>query len=162
MPRILPLSTLVLIGAVLALPARAGAATDAERSLLAADDARWSALAHADLAALEPLLDPALSYVHATGAVQGKADFLAALRSGLLHYVAAQPAERQARLVGTAGLVTGLATVTVELSGRPATVQIRYTATFAREGGAWRLAAYQSTLVPGGAAPAAPATALKP
>ncbi len=160
MPRFAnPLPVLALLMA-LALPGAASA--DPEQALLAADAARWTALAHTDLAALEPLLGEDLSYVHATGVVQTKPELLAALRSGALHYVDARPSERRARALGTAGIVTGRSAVTVELNGRPATVEIRYTATFAEREGRYLLAAYQSTLLPAAQVPAPPALQVKP
>ena len=126
---------------------RATASDSSGGALLAADSARNAALVSADAAALERVFADELSYVHSTGVTMGKAAMLGALGSHRIRYVAITTGDVAVRDYGCTGVVTAAATLNVEAGERPASIQVRYTATYVRRDERWQLVAYQSTAV---------------
>jgi hypothetical protein len=149
--RLLSLAWL-MFAALLPGAVRADATRDVELALLAADQARLEALFAADTAALGPILGEDLTYGHATGQVQTKAELIAAVASGGIRYVKADSLDKHARGFGCAGVVTAIGGFTFEARGQPLRLTLRYTATYALRDGRWQLVAYQSTPVPEAAA----------
>lgn len=131
---------------LLLLPALA-AAQDARQDILAADARRFAAMIQGDLAALEGLLAEDLTYTHSTGQVETRAQFLESLRSGKLRYLAATPSDVNVRVYGDTAVVTGRAEMKVSSQGQELTVTARFTEVWVKSGGAWKLAAWQSTRV---------------
>jgi ketosteroid isomerase-like protein len=117
--------------------------------VLAAEDRRFTAMVHADTAALRVMLADDLGYTHTTGAKQDKNAFLRSLGSGELHYRRIEPTEREVRLMGVDGaVVVGRSSMKVEAGGQLRVFSIRYLAVYRREARGWQLLAWQSTLLP--------------
>jgi len=112
------------------------------------DALRREAMVHADVAALRELFADGLRYGHANGEVHAKEELLGLLGSGRLDYKAIDVAESETRELAGAWVVTGRQTVLVVSRGREVTSHSVFTAVYMREGGAWRLVAYQSTPSP--------------
>jgi len=110
-------------------------------------DRRVAAMLKNDFAALEALLDDALVYTHSSGRVETKAEFIAALRSGQLKYVAADLDDLRVRIYGSTALVTGHARMTVESGGRQRVLEIRFLDVYLRRDARWRQVAWQSTRI---------------
>jgi hypothetical protein len=136
---------LLLLGSTTAV---AGSRESDERTLVAADTARMEAMVAVDLALLERVLGDDLTYGHSSGQVQGKAEFIGELRSGVRRYRALTAVESAARAYGCAGVVTGTTNIEADFRGQPASFTLRYTATYARQRGHWVLVAYQSARLP--------------
>ena len=128
-----------------ALRSFAGTNADAERELVGVDRARAQAMVLVDATALERLLGDDLSYGHSSGQVQNKSEFIDSLSSGVLKYKALASQEAAGRVYGCAGVVTGIVQAEVEMRGHPASLTLRYAATYAKRGERWVLVAYQST-----------------
>ncbi len=128
--------------------ALAGTRADAEHELLAADRARAEAMVAADATALNRLLADDLTYGHSGGQVQNKRELVDEIRSGARKYRTLTSEDAVARAYGCAGVVTGKASAEVELNGHPASLTLRYTATYVRAGGRWVMVAYQSVKLP--------------
>lgn len=126
---------------------RAPADTTRGDQLLATDALRTQAMVAGDFPLLERVLADDLSYVHSNGLVAGKAALLAALRAHQIRYLSITTGDVAARDYGCTGVVTGSAMLEVEAGGRPATLALRYTATYVLRDRRWQLAAYQSTTV---------------
>jgi ketosteroid isomerase-like protein len=122
--------------------------TNAGTAVLQAEDARFRAMLERDLGALEDALADDLTYVHSTARFETKADHLAHVRDGKPYYRGIAPRERFARLVGDAGIITGVSDMRVERDGTEQRFTIRYLAVYRREGDRWRMAAWQSTKLP--------------
>lgn len=137
MKRPLALAALALVLACAGAPP--GAELDARRR---------EALVRADLAVLGELLDDGLRYGHANGVLDTKAELLAQLGSGELRYRAIRVEASQAREVGGACVVSGLQSVEVTARGREIASRSVFTAVYAKQGGRWRLIAYQSAPAP--------------
>jgi hypothetical protein len=121
------------------------------------DAVRREAMVHADVATLRGLFADGLRYGHANGEVHAKEELLGLLGSGRLDYRAIRIEETETRELAGALVVTGRQTIELRASGRDVTSHSVFTAVYSRDGGAWRLVAYQSTALPVARAPA-PAT----
>jgi len=119
-----------------------------ETDVLAADEARFRAMARGDWAALDAALADDLTYVHSTARLESKAEHIANLRAGKPHYRSIAPRDRHARVHGGIGLVDGVSEMRVERDGKEQRFTVRYLAVYALSGDLWRLIAWQSTRLP--------------
>ena len=119
-----------------------------EADVLRADDRRFEAMRKGDWAALDAALSDDLTYVHSTARQESKAEHIANLRAGKPHYRGIAPRDRKVRVLGDVGLVNGVSEMHVENAGKEQRFTIRYLAVYAKSGGQWRMAAWQSTKVP--------------
>ena len=70
------------------------------------------------------------------------------MRSGKTRYNSVQRADEKVRLHGDAALVTGGATLEVEICGQPKTLRLRYLNVWVNSGGGWKFVAWQSGALP--------------
>lgn len=144
-------TTLLLL---LALPLALRAASLAEE-VRAADTARVMATIASNIDRLAPLLSDALSYGHADGRVQTKADFLAAVKSARIKYESYDYDDvKVSRATDDVALMTGRAKLRASGGGVRVEFSLKFLSVWRREDGVWRLLAYQSARLPE-AAPAA-------
>jgi ketosteroid isomerase-like protein len=118
------------------------------QQVLAAEHARTEALDRSDLAAIDRLLADDLTYVHASGKVDTKQSFLAAIRSGQLHYISWQPEGLRVRDLGDTAILTGGYAVHVSdtrVQPQPFEVEILILSVYVRRDGRWQQIAWQST-----------------
>jgi uncharacterized protein (TIGR02246 family) len=109
---------------------------------------RFAAMQAGDLATLDRLLAPDLTYTHSSGKLDGKQEFLAAIRSGASKYKTAAPEGLSVRVYDSTAVVTGRCHFQVEADGRQLDLQVRFTDVYVRRDGAWQLVAWQSTRLP--------------
>lgn len=135
---------------LLALGASAGAeASDAEQAVLAAQDRRIALLNASDVPGLSALMTDDLSWTHSNALVETKAQFIEAVRSGKYKYKSTTFEDRRVRLHGdAAGIVSGTVRVLVTADGRDIDIRLRFTELYVKQGGAWKMALWQSTRVP--------------
>jgi ketosteroid isomerase-like protein len=127
----------------------ASRATPLQEEVRTADTARIMATIAGDVTRLAPLLADALTYGHADGRVQTKADFLAAVRSNRLQYEAYDYEELHiVRASDDVAIMTGRAKVRAAAGNNRIAFRLRFLAVWRREDGAWRLSAYQSAPLP--------------
>jgi len=119
-----------------------------EAEIIAADDARFSAMVKGDWPALEAALADDLTYVHSTARVETKAEHVANLRAGKPHYRGAAPRDRRVRVHGPVGVVNGISEMHVENAGKEQRFTVRYLAVYTKSGDRWRMIAWQSTRQP--------------
>jgi len=125
----------------------AAAAESAE--VLAAEDARFAAMVAAEPEALRRWLAESLAYVHSTGRVENREQFIENLVSGRLRYLAIEPSERQVSFQGPdTAVVQGLARIQARLGDQAVDFPARYLAVYERSGSTWRLTAWQSLRLP--------------
>lgn len=129
---------------------RAAAAADPGAPVLAAEDARFAAMTSANAAELGSWLADDLQYVHSTGQVDSREQFLASIAGGALRYLKIAPMERQVVMLGhDAALVRGHGRMLAMAGGDRLDMEIRYLAIYALGGdGHWRLRAWQSLRLP--------------
>lgn len=139
------LTVAALLVAALALPARAHAQS-AEQAVRQVEDRRIKALVDDDVATLEAIFADDLTYTHSSAAVDTKASYIAALRSGKTKYESVDRQPSTVRVYGDAAVMTGEALV--GLRGRAEKLALRYTLVYVKQGGQWRMVAWQSTRLP--------------
>jgi len=144
MPALLRLLALSLL---LAAPL-AAAPTAAESAVLAAEQARVSALIQDDFAALERILADELTYTHSNASVDTKAQFLSSLRSGRLKYKSLEHSDQRVRVYGEAAILTGRTNVHSVFEGQEMRPTLRFTIVYVNKAGRWQMAAWHSARVP--------------
>ena len=120
----------------------------AEQEIRQQETLRFEAIVRGDVAALDGILSDDLSYTHATGVHETKAEFIGKLKSGQLRYESLTPEEMHVRVYGTTGVVTGLARVKVRVKGEALSFQLRFTDVYVKKGDRWQMVAWQATRLP--------------
>jgi hypothetical protein len=110
-----------------------------EQLILAAHEQRRVATLAAEVAALDSMMTADLTFTHANGVVDAKADFLGALQSGRLRYQSITDEERRTRVHGPAGVISGTCRLVVTASGQHIDIRVRFTELWVHEGGRWRM-----------------------
>lgn len=113
-----------------------------------AQEARFAATIKADLAGLSALLADDMTYGHSNSKIETKAEFLDLIKTGHYQYKSIAPREVAARLYGDTALLSGLADIDVVSGGQPVSVKLRFLEVWVKQGGRWKLAAWQSTRLP--------------
>jgi len=134
------------------VPALAGA-QDASQAVLAAQDARFAATIRADASALAAMMTDDLTYTHSSGATEARAEFLDGIRSGRYAYRSIESRDRRVRLHGDAAIISGTAHIVIEPGGKRTEIDLYFSELYVRQGGAWRMALWQSTRLPAPPAP---------
>jgi ketosteroid isomerase-like protein len=141
--------TILLIAGVMLLPVQAHSPKVSKEDILKVEQAWADAVFKGDVEALEKLLADNISYIHGTGLVETKAQFIEQLRSGNRKFLAPiVPEEVDVRVFGDTAIVTGKFTLKVLSRGKEITGVNRFTHVFARVGKQWQLVAHQATLLP--------------
>jgi uncharacterized protein (DUF885 family)/ketosteroid isomerase-like protein len=109
---------------------------------------RFAAMVAQDTKALEPMLAEELRYVHSTGQVESKAQFLETIRSGRLRYLSIEVRELDVRRHGDTAIITGLISAQGATGSAPVDLELRYTDAYVNRAGRWQLLAWQSTRLP--------------
>lgn len=120
----------------------------AEQEIRRQEAARFEAIVRGDVAALDQILSDDLSYTHATGVFETKAEFLGKMKSGQLKYEAFAPEDIRVRVYGTTGVVTGVARVKVHVKGEPLSFRLRFTDVYVKKDNRWEMVAWQATRLP--------------
>jgi uncharacterized protein (TIGR02246 family) len=141
-PRLAALAAVLLAAA--AQPALAQSPDEA--AVRAVEDRRIKALVEDDFATLDAIFADDLHYTHSSTVVDDKASYMAALRTGKTKYESIDREPARVRIYGDTALMTG--TAVVGLRGRPEKLPLRYTLVYVRQGGQWRMVAWQSTRRP--------------
>jgi uncharacterized protein (TIGR02246 family) len=146
---------LLLALGLLALPlARAESDVAAARQ---ADDARVIALTSGDPAKMAAIFSDELTYVHSTGKVNHKADFLATLSSGALRYVSIDYDAREFQVVAPGVVLVRGRCLIHSRSDKEEHNHLSFLMVYRREAdGVWRFLAWQSCKLSAGS-PAWPA-----
>lgn len=105
----------------------------------------YKAAVKQDRDALERLLADDLTYCHAGGKLQNKAEYIAGVMTGPPHYESMTYADMNIRLYGNTAVLTG--TVDVKLVNNPL-FRVRTLHVYVRNNGQWQLAAHESTRLP--------------
>jgi len=127
----------------------ASAVSDAEKEVLSVEQTRTAALDRSDVAALDRIMADDVTYIHASGKVDTKQSYLAAIRSGQLHYISWQPKNLHVRALGDgAAVIDGEYAVRVtdsRVQPTPFDITIFILTVYARRNGEWQQIAWQST-----------------
>jgi ketosteroid isomerase-like protein len=86
------------------------------------------------------------------GVVRTKADAISDLKSGVIKYTAIDVDDEKVRVYGDTAILTARSTIKGTLNGQDVSGPYRVTRVWVKQGGEWKLAAFQSTRI----APATP------
>jgi ketosteroid isomerase-like protein len=110
-------------------------------ALLQAERALQAAMRAGDVAALERLLHPDLLAVGPDGRLYDREADLSAHRSGVFSIEDLQEEALEVRALGDLGVTFVVLRIEGTIAGEDASGRIRYTRTWTRDGGAWRVIA---------------------
>lgn len=116
-------------------------------AVLKLEEQRFAAMVAGDLVSLDRMLGDGLTYVHSTGRLETKPEFLARIKSGELKYKSVRREDLSVQVLDRAAVVTGQAVMEVESKGAGMNMHVRYTAVYADGGDHWELVAWQSTQI---------------
>jgi ketosteroid isomerase-like protein len=148
--RLLPLLLVLHLGVAVAASAAEPERTlsRAEKGLRDAELKRFDALVAADMDALGQMMADELTFTHATGVLQTKAELMKDLASGALRYRKAEVVEQHIRIHGVIGIINGVVKFSATIAGTDRELNLRYTGVYVRRVGRWQLLAWQSTQMP--------------
>ena len=110
---------------------------------------RYAAMRDGDLEALDRLLSERLVYAHSNATTDTKASYLDTLRDGSLRYLRVEFETHQVLEAGAdAAVALGTMSARVFRYGGEREIGGMTCAVWNREGGEWRLLAYQPTAIP--------------
>ena len=139
------LRLLLLLTTFFTLPLHADDAAE----ILAADDARISAMQARDAGKLDAIFSADLHYAHSNGVVDTKASFMEVLTSGATRYVGYDHVERKATFpTPGVALVSGRARIQAETAKGAMDSVLSYLSVWRLEEGKWRFLAWQSCRLP--------------
>jgi ketosteroid isomerase-like protein len=113
----------------------------------ALEEQRYAALKENNLKALEGMLAEDLLYVHSTGLLHGKKEYLELLRAGTVRYLEFQPTGGKTIMVGDSALVNVRLKSRLIFSGKELQMENQVTCAWARRPEGWRLVLFQATPV---------------
>ena len=139
------LSFLTLLASVAATSPRLRAADPAVEGARAADDARVAAITSGDAAKMSAVFSDDFVYIHSTGKVNHKADFISSITSGGLKYVSLDYEARNFRVVAPGlVLVHGRCRVHAISGGKDENNYLSFLMAYRNENGVWRFLGWQS------------------
>ena len=109
-------------------------------------DNEWrNAYLHADIAALERIEAQGFVYTDLEGAMSGKAEDIADVKSGAFNLRSCTPENVKVHMFGDTAVVTGQEVQAGTYNGKDVSGKYAYTETFIKLGGRWQAAAIQFT-----------------
>jgi ketosteroid isomerase-like protein len=117
----------------------ATASETSEQAVLAAHEARRMATLAGDADKVGSMMTDDFTFTHPNGLVESKAQFLDALKSGKLKYKTLKDEERQVRIHGDTGIVSGTVHIVVDASGMVFDVRVVFTELWVKKGNAWKM-----------------------
>ena len=112
------------------------------------DRKRMTAMVQKDIAALKGMLCKGLVYTHSSARQDTKQSILDGMEAGTTVYTSIEPSEVKAQDLGNAVVLTGVAAISVNSSGKPNSFRVRFTDVYENQNGTWRMIAWQSTKIP--------------
>jgi ketosteroid isomerase-like protein len=116
-----------------------------EKAVLSIDRERTEAQIKQDSATLDRLLSDDLTYVHASGLVQSKAEFIADLQSNKRVYKSITNSDVNVRLLQGTAIITSKSEIKVSFDGKENDLSLQVIEVYAKRNERWQLIAYQST-----------------
>jgi len=120
----------------------APALSKAAQALLDLEQKRFEAQVSRDIGVLSAAIADDAVYVHANGATQGKAEYLADVAAGKSRYRSIESSDRSAVIYGATALTHGQMVLNVGVDRR---IEVRYTGVYVRRAGHWLVLSWQST-----------------
>lgn len=123
----------------------ASSSPDAAQDVLEVERRRYEAMCAGDADALDQLLHERLGYVHSDGTTDGKASYLAGVRSQRWAYQSIRARDQQVRMLGDAALIQGIVAIDVVIEGAPTRFEVVMITALSRDAGLWQVIHSQGT-----------------
>ncbi len=125
-------------------PARAGVAEDVKAS----DDERIAAFISGNTAILDKYFADELVYIHSSGLVDNKQKVIESFKSGDLKIRKFDREDIKVYQVGSTVVLSAIGHVDLNIKGKDAQFDMRYSAVYAKRAGVWQLFHYQGARLP--------------
>jgi ketosteroid isomerase-like protein len=134
--------------ACLAATAAAAAPPSAEQALIDLENTLSAAYLKGDARTVATTLDASYTLTNSRAVVSHRDDDLREVGAGDPRYTVFSTHDMEARVFGDAGVVIGIVSLKGTAQGKPFDVDMRFTDTFVRRDGAWKMVAAQVTPIP--------------
>jgi ketosteroid isomerase-like protein len=121
---------------------------DLKQTIRQLEDRRFRAMVEADAAALEELLADSMVYTHSSATTDGKAGYIAGVRSKKWQYRKIDRPVEDIQVHGDCVIVTGQVRIDILIDGKPKIMNSRYTDVWVKGAKGWQMTAWQSTPIP--------------
>ncbi len=142
-----PLKIAIVLISLITLSGDAWAAHKEEKAVLAAHEQRRIATLAGDASALDRMMTDDLTFMHPNAHVETKTEFLDAVRTRRYLYKSLTDEERQIRVHGNTGIVSGICRIVVHVGGQDVDVRVAFTELWVKKGKSWKMALWQATQV---------------
>jgi len=130
------------------LNAQETATSPLAKELLPLEKARVDTLCKGDLPGLEKFFASDMTYVHSSGVLESRTEFLDKLRTGERKYVSMEhDPGATVRSYGDVAILTGSTKVQVVVKGQTQNLHLRFTEAWQRHGKQWQVVAWQATKI---------------
>jgi ketosteroid isomerase-like protein len=109
---------------------------------------RFRAMIEADAVTLEALLADSMIYTHSSATTDGKASYIAGVKSKKWQYRQIDRPVEDIQVHGDTVVVTGQVRIDILIDGKPKIMNSRYTDVWVRGARGWQMVAWQSTPIP--------------
>ncbi|MGH9358354.1 MAG: nuclear transport factor 2 family protein [Terriglobia bacterium] len=137
--------TITMILACFQVAACAADNPAAVQEVLKVSQERTEAQIHRNFAALDRVMGDDLTYTHASGITQTKAEILGELKSGKLIYKSITNTDVKPRVYESTAVLTGRSDMTVIHYGKTLHLSLLFLEVDVNRNGQWQMVAYQST-----------------
>jgi ketosteroid isomerase-like protein len=138
----------VFAAACLVTTAAVAAPSSDEQALMDIENRNSDAYLRGDIKAVEALLDERYTLTNSRALVTRRDDDLKELRAGDPKYTEFRTHDMQARTWGDTGVVIGVVSLKGTSGGKAFDADMRFTDTFVRTNGVWKMVAAQVTPLP--------------
>ena len=121
---------------------------DLKQTIRQLEDRRFRAMVEADAAALEALLADSMVYTHSSATTDGKASYIAGVRSKKWQYRKIERPVEEIQVYGDTAVVAGQVRIDILVEGQPKIMNSRYTDVWVKGAKGWQMTAWQSTPIP--------------
>ena len=121
---------------------------DVRATIRELESRRFRAMIEADAAALEGLLADGMIYTHSTAATDGKASYIAGVKSKKWQYRQIDRPVEDIQVHGDTAVVTGHVRIDILVEGKAKVMNSRYTDVWVKGPKGWQMVAWQSTPIP--------------
>lgn len=115
------------------------------QKIIELDRQRMVAMAAKDIATLNKVIGDDLIYTHSTARLDTKQSLIGGMESGATVYTSMVPSDVVAQDLGDVVVLTGVATIGVNVNGAPNTFRVRFTDVYANRAGQWQMVTWQSS-----------------
>lgn len=120
---------------------------DKKQEVLAAHEKRREATLNGDANTVASMMTDDLTFTHANAVVESKAQFVEALETKRLQYRTLTDEDRQVRVNGSTGVVSGTCHIVVDASGTEYDLRVLFTELWVKEGDTWKMMLWHATEV---------------